>query len=84
MAVKDEHVQKTKQSWNFMKVYLAGMGADDKDLLQTAEKEGYKLRRLISFAYKSDALKLIILKRSKNGKKKTLKRLNRSKTRSSK
>ena len=67
-----------------MKIYLAGMGADDKSLLKAANKINRPLRRLITFAYKSDAKKILNLKRKElNEKKRTVKRTGKGKIRNS-
>ena len=47
-----------------MKIYLAGMGADDKELSEQCTKSGVDFKRLITFAYKADAIKIIRLKRN--------------------
>ncbi len=78
---------KYKQKGNFrMKLYLAGMGADDKELLEVCKKEKKVFRRLITFAYMSDANKIINLKSkdTSNEKKRITKRIRKCKTRSGK
>ncbi len=67
-----------------MKVYLAGMGVDDKELLKLSKKHGNILRRLITYAYKSDADKILKLKQEElNGTKKTVRRIRKRKSRNS-
>lgn len=67
-----------------MKIYLAGMGAKDTILLEGCKERGKVFRRLVTFAYKSDAEKILTLKRNNNEKKRTVKRTFVRKTRNSK
>jgi len=64
-----------------MKLYLAGMGTDDASLLELADNIDKPFRRLITFAYKSEAKKILNLKRKEsNEKERTFKRVRKSKS----
>ncbi len=60
------------------------MGAKDEVLLNHCKKDNVDFRRLITFAYKSDAEKILNLKRKLNEPKRIVKRTVKRKTRSSK
>ncbi len=77
------YMQKLEKVWG-SKIYLAGMGAKEDELLKVTKSNKSEFRRLVSFAYMPELKKLMKLKEEKSGKKRTFKRLNRSKTRSSK
>ena len=68
-----------------MKIYLAGLGANEKALLKICKKQGRVFRRLVSYAYLKETMQLLNLKEKENkhASKRNFKRIKSGKTGSS-